>query len=425
MCVRSKTPQGGRREKRAFLSVVSGSHGWSRGQLGRHAAQSAPPTFYKDVLPILQNNCQTCHRPGEVAPMSLHFLRRGAAVGAVDQDRRPWRQQMPPWFADPDYGLFSNERKLSSKRDRDAVGVGRRRRAGGQPERRAAREALRRRLEHQARRHRRDAEAVRASGDRHHQLQVHRRPHELQRRHVGRGRRDAAGQRGGAASRQGVGASAGLVVDEGRRSRARRTRTKRSATSSAELARKKATTSSASSTPASGRSASIRKARRSSCRRDRISSTRCTTRRTASRQSDVSKIGLVLAKDDPAKRYLLPRRSDGEQPRDSCRRRQRRSRERSDARRAGPARLRAAAHAPARQGFRAAGRSRRPARRRPCSRASSISSGRWAISSPKPMQLPRGHASSGSSRTSTTRRPTASIRIRRRRSCGVPRTGTR
>ena len=29
------------------------------------------PTFYKDVLPVLQANCQSCHRPGEVAPMSL------------------------------------------------------------------------------------------------------------------------------------------------------------------------------------------------------------------------------------------------------------------------------------------------------------------------------------------------------------------
>src|SRR5207344_1209235 len=40
--------------------------------LGTAATASAqtPPTFYKDVLPILQNNCQTCHRPGEVAPMS-------------------------------------------------------------------------------------------------------------------------------------------------------------------------------------------------------------------------------------------------------------------------------------------------------------------------------------------------------------------
>ena len=34
-------------------------------------AAPAPPTFYGDILPILQVSCQSCHRPGEVAPMSL------------------------------------------------------------------------------------------------------------------------------------------------------------------------------------------------------------------------------------------------------------------------------------------------------------------------------------------------------------------
>ena len=38
----------------------------------RPAAQAsqatASPTFYKDVLPILQKNCQGCHRPGQIAP---------------------------------------------------------------------------------------------------------------------------------------------------------------------------------------------------------------------------------------------------------------------------------------------------------------------------------------------------------------------
>ncbi len=72
----------------------------------------APVTFNKDVLPILQNNCQVCHRPNQIAPMS--FL--------TYQDVRPWAQamktavmtkQMPPWFADAKYGHFSNERKLS------------------------------------------------------------------------------------------------------------------------------------------------------------------------------------------------------------------------------------------------------------------------------------------------------------------------
>jgi len=34
-------------------------------------AQSPAISFHKDVEPILQKNCQTCHRPGQVAPMSF------------------------------------------------------------------------------------------------------------------------------------------------------------------------------------------------------------------------------------------------------------------------------------------------------------------------------------------------------------------
>jgi hypothetical protein len=70
-------------------------------------------TFNKDVLPILQKNCQNCHRPGEVAPMSL----------VTYQEARPWAkamkaavvtQKMPPWFMDPKYdGRFSDVRRLS------------------------------------------------------------------------------------------------------------------------------------------------------------------------------------------------------------------------------------------------------------------------------------------------------------------------
>src|SRR2546428_550004 len=73
---------------------------------------SSSVTFYKDVLPILQKNCQTCHRPGEIAPMSFMTYK----------DTRPWAKgiktavvsrQMPPWFAAPNYGHFVNERTLS------------------------------------------------------------------------------------------------------------------------------------------------------------------------------------------------------------------------------------------------------------------------------------------------------------------------
>jgi hypothetical protein len=77
-------------------------------------AASAPSqiTFTKDVLPIMQKRCQGCHRPGEVAPMS--FL--------TYNEVRPWAKaireavltkKMPPWFADPHYGKFSNDRSLA------------------------------------------------------------------------------------------------------------------------------------------------------------------------------------------------------------------------------------------------------------------------------------------------------------------------
>ncbi len=75
-------------------------------------ALAATPTFNKDVLPVLQKNCQTCHRPGEIGPMS--FL--------TFDSTRPWAKsiraavlskKMPPWFADPKYGHFANEKTLS------------------------------------------------------------------------------------------------------------------------------------------------------------------------------------------------------------------------------------------------------------------------------------------------------------------------
>jgi len=71
-------------------------------------------SFNKDVLPILQKNCQTCHRPGEVAPMS--FL--------TYDSTRPWAKaikaavvskKMPPWFADPHYGDFQNDPRLKEQ----------------------------------------------------------------------------------------------------------------------------------------------------------------------------------------------------------------------------------------------------------------------------------------------------------------------
>jgi len=78
------------------------------------AATDATVTFSKDISPILYKNCVNCHRPGEVAPMSL----------LTYKDARPWAKAirekvvsgvMPPWHADPKFGEFSNDRRLSKK----------------------------------------------------------------------------------------------------------------------------------------------------------------------------------------------------------------------------------------------------------------------------------------------------------------------
>ena len=69
-------------------------------------------TFNRDVLPILQKNCQVCHRPGEIGPMSLQTYSEARpwakAIKAAVTDRK-----MPPWFAEPNYGHFKNDKRLT------------------------------------------------------------------------------------------------------------------------------------------------------------------------------------------------------------------------------------------------------------------------------------------------------------------------
>jgi peroxiredoxin len=68
-------------------------------------------TFSNQVIRILQKNCQECHRPGQIGPMPLLNYDDAVAwsemLREVVQERR-----MPPWFADPKYGKFSNDRSL-------------------------------------------------------------------------------------------------------------------------------------------------------------------------------------------------------------------------------------------------------------------------------------------------------------------------
>lgn len=82
--------------------------------LSRASNAKVAPTFNKDIAPIFAQNCMSCHRPGEIAPMSL----------LTYKEVRPWakaireqvaKREMPPWHADPQHGQWSNDRRLSQK----------------------------------------------------------------------------------------------------------------------------------------------------------------------------------------------------------------------------------------------------------------------------------------------------------------------
>ncbi|HEY8503704.1 MAG TPA: redoxin domain-containing protein, partial [Gemmataceae bacterium] len=74
---------------------------------------TTPYTFHRDVLPILQKNCQGCHRPGAVGPFALMTYRH-ALNWAEDIKRYTQSRQMPPWkpVAGPE---FLNDRRMSQK----------------------------------------------------------------------------------------------------------------------------------------------------------------------------------------------------------------------------------------------------------------------------------------------------------------------
>jgi hypothetical protein len=85
---------------------------------GQQSPPTVPPpveksaTFYRDVLPILQQHCQVCHRQGEIGPMPLTTYEEvspfARAIATATSTKK-----MPPWFADPAVGHFSNDPSLS------------------------------------------------------------------------------------------------------------------------------------------------------------------------------------------------------------------------------------------------------------------------------------------------------------------------
>ena len=74
---------------------------------------SAQITYAHDVAPILQRQCETCHRPGQIGPMALTSYAQAAAWRG-DIKRYTSSRQMPPWKADPNAGDFQDARRLST-----------------------------------------------------------------------------------------------------------------------------------------------------------------------------------------------------------------------------------------------------------------------------------------------------------------------
>ncbi|MCI0488699.1 MAG: cytochrome c [Blastocatellia bacterium] len=71
-------------------------------------------TFSKDVAPIFYSNCVVCHRPDDLAPMSLISYKEARPWARSIKERVATRD-MPPWHADPKHGDFANDRRLSQK----------------------------------------------------------------------------------------------------------------------------------------------------------------------------------------------------------------------------------------------------------------------------------------------------------------------
>src|SRR5579864_1029732 len=122
-CILCIQMRGGSRRPRLARALTVGAVAAAATLAGSAAptGEQAPsaPTYTRDVAPILYKNCATCHRPGQIAPMSL----------LTYDDARPYARairakvangEMPPWHADAPAGVFLNDRRLSAA-DKDVL----------------------------------------------------------------------------------------------------------------------------------------------------------------------------------------------------------------------------------------------------------------------------------------------------------------
>ena len=97
----------------AAIALLGIPHAAAAGQAGGDDV-----TFTKDIAPILQRSCQSCHRPNSVAPMSLITYEEVRPWARSIKQRTALRNRMgvmPPWFIEKDVGIqrFKDDISLS------------------------------------------------------------------------------------------------------------------------------------------------------------------------------------------------------------------------------------------------------------------------------------------------------------------------
>src|SRR5438105_11669323 len=97
-----------------FLLLLRGPGAASEEAARKPAKEKTPITYARQVSRVIQDKCQSCHHPGTAAPFSLLTYKDAVhwseTIRDVLADKR-----MPPWHADPRFGTFSNDRRLSKQ----------------------------------------------------------------------------------------------------------------------------------------------------------------------------------------------------------------------------------------------------------------------------------------------------------------------
>jgi hypothetical protein len=99
---------------RILLLVVAGL------AVSAQTSRKQPVTFTKDIAPILQRSCQSCHRPNSLAPMSLLTYEEARPWAKAIKARTLLRNRqgvMPPWYIEKGVGIqrYKNDVSLSEE----------------------------------------------------------------------------------------------------------------------------------------------------------------------------------------------------------------------------------------------------------------------------------------------------------------------